>query len=223
MLRHQLLEQLGGRLLDVHLGVRLEVVGELRRERSVGGHGNAPRGVAQEEAPRPMHRLRLGELAEGRRRRAVPDVEHREARLAVLADLERHLGGRRCLSQPKQARGRRGEVVEPQPLELLEQLGVLVAEREQEASVAGLRRPSPARRAARPGASVRGSGRARRAPRPCRRRASGPSRSATRAPPGWARDRGSARAAPRSPSRRAAARARATACAASRTSARAAP
>ena len=41
----------------------------------VGRHGDAPGGVAQEEAARPVHRVRLGQLAEGRRRRAVPDVE----------------------------------------------------------------------------------------------------------------------------------------------------
>ena len=136
VLRHELLEQLARRLLHVQLRIRLEVLGELRRERGVGGHRHAPRGVAQEEAARPVHRVRLGELAEGGGRGAVPGVEDREVRLAVLAELERHLGGRRRLSGAQRARARDCQVVEPEALELLEQRRVLLAEREQHAPVA---------------------------------------------------------------------------------------
>ena len=67
----------------------LDELGELRRERRVGRHRDAPGGVAQEEAAGPVHRVRLGELPEVGRRGAVPDVEEREVRLAVLAHLER--------------------------------------------------------------------------------------------------------------------------------------
>ena len=219
----ELLEQLAGRLLDVDLGVGLDELGELRRERGVGRHGDAPRGVAQEEAARPVHRVRLGQLAEGDRRRAVPRVEDREVRLALLAELKRHLGGRRALAELEQARARGGEIVEADAVELPQERGVLGAEREERAAVAGvgaavelvgaiaLKRPheemAPARRG-RP---------------PCTPRASGRSRSARRARPGWARGPGTARAAPRPTSRPAGARARASACAASRTSGRAAP
>ena len=62
----ELLEQLAGRLLDVDLGVGLDELGELRRERGVGRHGDAPRGVAQEEAPRPV-RPGAPRTARGRR------------------------------------------------------------------------------------------------------------------------------------------------------------
>jgi hypothetical protein len=63
-------------------------------------------------------------------------VEEGEVRLAVLSDLNRHLGGRRRLAQAQRARAGEGQVVEPQAVELLEERRVLLAEREQHAAIA---------------------------------------------------------------------------------------
>ena len=138
MLGHQLLEQLRRGLLDEQRGVSREELGELRRERRVGRHRHAPGGVAQEEAARAVHRVRLGKLAEGGGRPAVPDVEDGEVRLAVLAELDRELRGRRRLAVPERAGACRGEVVEPEALELLDQRGAVLAERQQHAAVRGV-------------------------------------------------------------------------------------
>ena len=91
----------------------------------VGRHRHAPRGVAQEEAARTVDGVRLGQLAEGDRGRAVPGVEDREVRLALLAELERHLGGGRRLAELEQPRAGAGEVVEADAVELPEQRRVL--------------------------------------------------------------------------------------------------
>src|SRR5688500_11466157 len=83
--------------------------------------------------------MRLRELAEVRGRAAIPDVEDREVRLAVLADLKRHLGRGRRVAGPERARAGRREVVQADPVQLLQEGGVLLAEREQRAAVAGIR------------------------------------------------------------------------------------
>jgi hypothetical protein len=65
-------------------------------------------------------------------------VEDREVRLAVLPDLDRHLGRGRCAAGTQRASAREREVVEPKALEVLDELGALVAEREQHAAIAGV-------------------------------------------------------------------------------------
>ena len=223
VLRHQLLDQLLRRLLHEHARMGLDELRELRRECRVGRHRHSPGGVAQEEAARPVHRVRLGQLPEVGRRGAVPDVEEREMRLAVLAHLERQLRRRRLPAVPQLACAHARQVVEPQAVELLHELA-----RSPRRTGAACGPPPPrshprARAASRPGACARGSVRVRRERRRCRSRANDPSRSARPAPPGSGRGPGSARGAPRPPSPHAGARERASACGASRTSASAAP
>jgi hypothetical protein len=140
VLRHQLLDQLLRRLLHMHARMGLHELGELRSERGVGRHGHAPGRVAQEEAPGPVHRVRLGQLPEVGGRAAVPDVEEREVRLAVLAHLERQLRGRRLPAVAQLARAQAREIVEPQALELLHELRALLGEGQEHPALAGLGR-----------------------------------------------------------------------------------
>ena len=117
----------------------LDELGELGRERRVGRHRDSPGGIAQEEAAGAVHRVRLGELPEVGRRGAVPDVEEGEVRLAVLAHLERQLRRGRHPAVAQLARAHPRQVVEPQPVELLHELGALLVEGQQQAALPRLR------------------------------------------------------------------------------------